>query len=267
MNNSTMFYEIEHGIGTGHFMVYRREDHRFQAHMHRSFEVVLVLEGELSMRIEKSSYSLVKGDLVLIKPNINHNYATPEGTHSRCVICVFSSDLIAAVSGALTKYKIPEFVIHKTPQMFIDMFMGMDKNRDLATVKGFLYTVCGLFYKQLDFVTEDVQIKDTDLIRDVLIYIEKNMSGSCDLTNCAKALGYNQSYISRKFKAVVGMPFYAYVETIKMDHACYLLLNTKESILSIASRCGYSTISSFNRFFKIVTGTSPGEYRKKAGKM
>ena len=56
MNNSTLFYEIEHGIGTGHFMMYRREDHRFQAHMHRSFEIVLVLDGELSMRIEKSDY-------------------------------------------------------------------------------------------------------------------------------------------------------------------------------------------------------------------
>ena len=267
MDNSLLFYEIEHGIGREHFKVYRRENHRFQAHMHRCFEVVLVLNGELSMRIEKSDYSLVKGDLVLIKPNIIHNYTTSEGKHSSCVICVFSSDLIAAVSGALTKYKIPEFVIHKTPQLFIDMFMGMDETRDLATVKGFLYTICGLFYKQLDFVTEDVQIKDTDLIRDVLIYIEKNMSGSCDLTNCAKALGYNQSYISRKFKAVVGMPFYAYVEMIKMDHACYLLLNTKDSILSIASQCGYSTISSFNRFFKIVTGTSPGEYRKKAGEI
>lgn len=263
MSDSTLLYEIEHGIGTKHFMLYKRENHKFQTHMHRCFEIVLVLEGELNMRIENEYYPVRKNDLVLIKPNIIHNYTTLEGKHSSCIICVFSADMIAAISVALTKYKVPEFIYHWTPELYKNLFLNMDKARDLATEKGFLYTICGLFYQQLDFVTEDTQIRDNDLIRDVFIYMENNLSGSCELINCANELGYNQSYISRRFKSIVGMPYYAYVQKVKIDHACYLLQNTQDSIMSVASQCGYMTISSFNRTFKLQTGVSPGEYRKK----
>ena len=47
-----------------------------------------------------------------------------------------------------------------------------------------------------------------------------------------------------------------------MDRACYLLTNTKDSILSIAIQCGFTTLSSFNRTFRMVKGMTPREYRQ-----
>ena len=41
----------------------------------------------------------------------------------------------------------------------------------------------------------------------------------------------------------------------------YLLLNTKDSILSISFQCGFTTLSSFNRTFRLIKGMTPGEYR------
>ena len=54
-----------------------------------------------------------------------------------------------------------------------------------------------------------------------------------------------------------------YVRNIKISHACYLLRNTRESVIDIASQCGYFSISSFNRNFKQMTGFSPTAYRDK----
>ena len=259
-----LLYEIEHGIGTGHFMLYERENHIFPMHMHRCYEFVLMLSGEMSMQIEKQDYLLKEGDLVLIKPNRLHSYDSPRNINGKCIICVFSNDLIAAVSDSLAKHKLPSPVIHDVPAFYREMFLGMDEGKDIATVKGFLYTVCGLFYQALDMDTEDDFSKDTLLLRDIFIYLENNISEPCTLKGMAEALGYNPAYISRYFTRVVGIPFYAYVQSVKIDRACYLLINTKDSILSIAIQCGFATLSSFNRTFRSSKGMTPREYRQQA---
>ena len=257
-----LLYEIEHGIGTGHFMLYERENHVFPVHMHRCYEFVLMVSGEMNMRIEKQEYLLKEGDLVLIKPNRLHSYDSPQEGGGKCIICVFSNDLIAAVSDSLMKYKLPSPLIHEVPTFYRQMFMSMDENKDMATIKGFLYTICGLFYQDIDFSSEDNVAKDSVLLRDIFIYLENNISEACTLKGLAEALGYHPAYISRYFTQTVGLPFYTYVQSIKVDRACYLLTNTQDSILSIAIQCGFTTLSSFNRTFRIAKGMTPREYRQ-----
>ena len=46
-------------------------------------------------------------------------------------------------------------------------------------------------------------------------------------------------------------------------HACYLLKNTRWSILDISIQCGYASLSIFNRSFKQIVGMNPTAYRKK----
>lgn len=257
-----LLYEIEHGIGTGHFMLYQRQNHVFPMHMHRCYEFVLMLSGQMSMRIEKQEYLLSKGDLVLVKPNRLHSYDSPEGISGTCLICVFSQDLIAAVAEPLAKYALPSPILRNVPVFYREMFCAMNEDKDLATLKGFLYTISGLFYQMLDTSAEDDVAKDTLLLRDILVYLENHVSEPCTLKGTAQALGYSPAYISRYFAGSVGIPFYSYVQSLKMDRACYLLLNTRDSVLSIAMQCGFPTLSSFNRTFRMTLGTTPREYRK-----
>lgn len=42
--------------------------------MHRCYEMVLMLEGEMNIQIDKETYNLTAGDLILIKPNRLHSY-------------------------------------------------------------------------------------------------------------------------------------------------------------------------------------------------
>ena len=87
------------------------------------------------------------------------------------------------------------------------------------------------------------------------------MNNPCTLYQLAKELKYNESYLSRVFLKSVGISFSEYVRNIKINHACYLLRNTKESVYSIAMKCGYATQSSFCRCFKQLVGVTPHEYR------
>lgn len=86
---------------------------------------------------------------------------------------------------------------------------------------------------------------------------------SSTLGELSKELEYSSVYLSRFFHENTGMPYHKYARMVKMNHACYLLKNTRESILEVSLRCGYASLSSFNRSFKQIVGMNPTEYRKK----
>ena len=95
-----VFYEIEHGIGSNHFLYERNTNHSFPLHMHRCYEMVLMLEGEMRIKVDTEEYEMRAGDLLLIKPYRIHSYETDADKSSLLLLCVFSDDLIAAVSAS-----------------------------------------------------------------------------------------------------------------------------------------------------------------------
>lgn len=256
-----VFYEIEHGLGTRHFLFEEHTNHTFPLHMHRCYEVVLMLDGEMNIQIDKTVHLLRTGDLILIKPHRTHSYETVPGKTSHCLLCVFSGDMIAAINEPLLRHRLSRPVLHDIPPLYREIFASTERGRDIATVKGILYLLCGLFYRELDETTEDSFSSDTLLLRDIFVYVENNISKPCTLNGLAAELKYNVSYLSRFFVRSVGIPYNEYVRNAKINHACHLLRNTDESILSIAMKCGYESPSSFNRSFKQLTGISPSRYR------
>ena len=258
-----VFYEIEHGISANHFLYERNTDHSFPLHMHRSYEMVLVLQGEMQMQIDKETYHLRAKDLVLVKPHRIHSYETEAGKSSEILLCVFSGDLIAAISEALSSYHLPSIVLHDGPDLYRDIFLHAQQSNDIASIKGFLYLVCSLFYRELDHSEKDAAAADDGLLHEIFTYIESHVDKPCTLHELARELRYNEAYLSRMFHKSVGVPYSEYVRNIKINHACYLLRNTNESIFNIAMKCGYATQSSFYRSFKQLVGINPNEYRMK----
>lgn len=260
------FYEIEHGVSANHFLYEQNTDHSFPLHIHRCYEMVLMQEGEMTMQVGDRQYVLRKGDLILVKPHRLHSYFTEEGKRSRCLLCVFSGDLIAAINEPLSKYRLRSEVLHEIPAGYGDLFASLQDHRDLPTVKGFLYLFCALFHRELMQDQEDRDFEDGDLCHAMLAYVEKNKDKPCTLHDLAKELTYNESHLSRIFTKNVGISFSDYVRSIKINTACHLLTNTDESVFLISVKCGYATQSSFNRSFKQITGMTPNQYRARMGR-
>jgi AraC-like DNA-binding protein len=259
------FYELKHDIGANYFTVEEAENLAFPMHMHRCYEIILLREGTMRVRIEKDAYEIEAGDMILVKPNRVHSLESPI-TDCRCrhKLCIFSPELIAAVSPQLLRYQLTSPVIRNVPAVYRTLFEEIRETAALGGIKGFLYCICDLFCRQLDLSREDLNTGKGDLIRDVLRYVERNIHASCSLARVAEALGYSASYLSRVFNEVVGMPYTTYVRHVKINQACYLLKNTNDSITDIVSRCGYASVATFNHNFKELTKCNPTEYRKKS---
>ena len=94
-------------------------------------------------------------------------------------------------------------------------------------------------------------------------YIDCHLSERITLDDVADYAGMNRTYFCLFFKKHMGMPLMDYINGIKVETACRMLKTESLPISDISDRCGFKTVTYFNRVFKNTLGISPTEYRKK----
>lgn len=79
------------------------------------------------------------------------------------------------------------------------------------------------------------------------------------LTDVAESLGYTRNQISYVLNQHIGKSFYDYLNQARI---LYFLENTpsEQNLTEAAHACGFSSMSTFYKFFKRHTGQTPGKY-------
>lgn len=72
---------------------------------------------------------------------------------------------------------------------------------------------------------------------------------------------FSKFYFSRLFKQFTNVSFYKYVNQKRIEKAAEMLTEPNTSITNVALSCGFESLSSFIRMFKIVKGCTPTEFR------
>ncbi|MCH4031504.1 MAG: helix-turn-helix transcriptional regulator [Lachnospiraceae bacterium] len=130
---------------------------------------------------------------------------------------------------------------------------------DLNYVRGYLK------FKMIDPILFSVGENMTSQSHLILMSIEKMVEdnkGNITLAECAQALNYNPSYLWKILKQEKNMTFTEYTDSYRLGLAKDRLLNTSETVASIAEELGYTNAQNFIRFFSKMTGTTPGKFRK-----
>lgn len=253
-----MFYQLEH-IGTvGYFKREERENFNYPLHLHQSFELVFLEEGEMTVTVNDTSYELCKGEALLIFPNQLHSIRSKISKHT---LFIFSPHIVQSFfvdkNGKLPKNNrliLPEYAI----QLMKDLSQQSSKYR----LKGILYMICDLFDKQAEYY-EFASSKENALSK-ILHYIEHNFKNSCSIYDISESTSYNPEYISHIFKKQLGISCKYYITARRLSYATYLLTETEENCLFCAFESGFSSLRSFNRNFKKYLNVSPMEYRANA---
>ena len=91
--------------------------------------------------------------------------------------------------------------------------------------------------------------------------IQNNLYSNLSVEQMAQLCAMSTSSFKRKFKETYNESPKKYMAKKKLEKAIDLLKNSSERISTIAYECGYDTISTFNRSFKLNNGISPSEFR------
>ena len=250
-----MFYQVEHIGAPEHLVVEKNCNYSFKPHIHQCFEVITLNEGEMNVTVDKKTYSLKEGESILIFPNQIHSLDSAKSTHT---LCIFSSNFVKFFEQK-TKNKIPQNNKFVFPENLSELLQQLEDNDSEMFRKGILYLICDAFDKGAVYKNQD--IGRDNLLYTVFTFVDKNFDNDCSLTDLAKEIGYNYSYLSRYFKNIVGVTFNEYVNNYRLNHACYLIKNNSVSILQCALDSGFVSLRTFNRSFKQRFGVTPTQYK------
>jgi AraC-like DNA-binding protein len=90
-------------------------------------------------------------------------------------------------------------------------------------------------------------------------YIEECFAEGITLHQLAQHVALSPYYFLRVFHAEVGMPPYAYLESVRIRHA-QRLIEAGRPLAEVALEVGFGSQSQLTRHFKKIIGATPGQY-------
>lgn len=251
----------------------------YPPHWHTTMEIIMPTENIYTVECNNQTYVLREGDIVLISPCCIHTlFAPPTGRR-----IIFQPD-----TGSLRFLKDIEPLLNLlspliivTPEDFPaihgkirellieikDEYLSMastfseviiySKLLEIITLIGRNHAhhaenQSGMIGQQKEYMEKFLKICD---------YIEDHCSEDLKLDDIAAMCGFSKFYFSRLFKQFTNVSFYKYVNQKRIAKAADLLVEPKNSITDVALNCGFPSLSSFIRMFKIVKGCTPTEFR------
>ena len=99
-------------------------------------------------------------------------------------------------------------------------------------------------------------------IAQTIAYMKQHLDQALHLDALAALASLSRSRYTALFKEQTGFAPMDYFNRLRMHSACQLLDTTVRSVKDIATSLGYADQLYFSRVFKLVTETSPTEYRR-----
>ncbi len=250
-------------------------------HSHKNFELNLVLSGSGKRIIGNHISSYEKGDLVLLGPNIPHNWQvleTKKDVPPTCIVTHFYENIISsdffnipelenvkkllnnASTGIHFKGKAVKKIASKLERLV--QLEGLEAYIELLKVFNLLLEIEDYDNLSLTSYYTATFDKDLDQINKVYEYVFQNIQEGIALKNAAELVHMAPGSFCRYFKKKTKLPFMQYVKKIRIGIAAKMLAETDKQITQICYESGYNNLANFNHYFKKIIGKTPTEYRK-----
>lgn len=99
-------------------------------------------------------------------------------------------------------------------------------------------------------------------ISGALEYISKKYMENIKMSTLAETCNLSETHFRRLFVEYMNMTPVEYINLVRIQQACDMMKKTDYSMEDVAGRVGYTTVSTFNRNFRKIIGTSPYQYKK-----
>ena len=250
---------------------------------HREFELTYIQKGQGKRCVGNKVETFSDGDLVFIGRNLVHRWQvdksanTTKGENDAIVIQFqnsFLSDRLLKKPEMVSIFQLigkskAGISFHSETKKEVGLRMASMLNIDSFDQTLELLKILKILSLSKDFTLLSFPVFSLDEIKCncskisfACEYVNVNFKKKITLTEIANEVNMSVPAFCRYFKRRTGKTFYSFVIEYRIAHACTLL---KEKNLSIAEICfdsGYDNIVLFNRQFKLLTGTTPLNYKQ-----
>ncbi|MDP9900550.1 AraC family transcriptional regulator [Variovorax ginsengisoli] len=252
-------------------------------HCHDEYELHLITDTSGKAFVGDWIGPFQPGHLVLCGPRLPHNWIsldTPDGgVGTRDLVIQFRAEPLERVS-----LDIPEFAeVHQLLERARRgvEFFGLSErahahwtrvksSRGLRRLAAFCDFMADLSACTDYRLLSSVQIKgaegdaEVDQINSIVNRITDNLAEPLAMADLAAELGMSESRFSRYFRRSTGNSFTDFVNQVRINNACHLLMQTDQFVTDICYQVGFNNVANFNRRFLEIKGMTPSEFRKQA---
>ena len=241
-------------------------------HWHSYLELLMVLDGEVDAVIDEVHYHLVTEDVIVVNQNSIHEFYSDNAV---MIALQFDLPRYPAIKEGLDELI---FDCNSSAPRDGDVFDGLRfgiariitenaRSSSVSEYKSFslgYYLLAELIEKfKIDASSErKKQQKHIQRLTRIINYIGENYDKNLSLAEIAENENLSVPYLSGFFEKHMGIKFSNYYSDLRVEHAVKDLLNTNDSIESIAIRNGFSEQHAFIRAFKKKYNMLPSAYRK-----
>jgi AraC-like DNA-binding protein len=252
-------------------------------HYHDEYELHLMVETSGKAFVGDYIGFFQPGHLVLTGPRLPHNWISldlPEGgVKRRDLVIQFPHAPIQAASEHISEIReiLPLLERAKHGIEFFGLsdralnhWQRVKSARGLARFSAFCEYVIDLArctdYRLLSHAPMQAADNDTELaqIDDIASRITQNLAEPLSAADLAAELGMTESRFSRFFRRATGNTFTGFVNRVRVNRACQLLMESDQLIAQIGYDVGFNNIANFNRRFLDIKGMTPSDFRKQA---
>lgn len=243
-------------------------------HSHLAIEIVKVSKGLLCCYIGNEPVWVQENEIILINSNIAHRLSADNAQISYTNIDISHYEKndfyneFASLYNFVSSLKAKAYKVFSDDKQFFDIhnkiydkYYEEGQNSELY-LKAYIYELIAFMHEHNFIMPSALFAEKIDKIWPVVKYIDANYRLPLTLCDICEEVKFNKYTVCHNFKAITGATIFEYINFLRINCATKKLKNKKLTILEIATDCGFSSVTYFNRVFKNAMGCSPSEYRK-----
>lgn len=248
-------------------------------HWHESMELVFVKRGAGLIQVGAVTYPAYQGDIFIFAPGTLHALRQTESQTMEYENIIFELELLGGAEDLCAeKYLLPiqsgrlslPACLTANDSCYSQAACLRDiEDANRSKLPGYELLIKGALLHFLALLLAQgkqqlpTETADTRRLKTVLQWLSAQYTEDLHVADAAAVCSFSASHFMRWFRQMTGQSFIAFLKEYRLNAAAEALHTTEETVLTIASRCGFENLSYFNRSFKAHFGMTPREYRKK----
>jgi len=270
--------ETVHFKNNTNLRLYKNDDFEaYPKHWHAPLEIIMSLKNPYVVTCYNSRIVLKEGDIILITPGALHGMEASVGKRFimqadftllhgikslESLLSIISPMLLITPSSAPKTHPLVHALIHEIfDEYFNDSPLGeafiYAKLLEIFVHIGRNHVPCMKTYDKNSRKHREY----TERFMFICDYIQEHSDENLTLEQVAALSGFSKYHFSRLFKQFTNVTFYRYLNRKRIEKAEKLLVNQESTITDIALSCGFSSLSSFIRMFKLIKDCTPTEFK------
>lgn len=230
-------------------------------HCHEEYEIIVCYSGKVKAIVNKKEEIISPGKLIIIFPYQLHTYKNLEDGEYR--IFVFSSKHLMNTKKLTCNENVYYF---ESDESVYNCLKNLDKEYDMDEQYSEMLLVGYvniLMHKLIPSMNMDCSSGNFTIEQRIIEFCVKNCNQKISLSSVSSEFHIPSAKISKILKNYFGLSFPNFINNLRINNACILLVNSNLNVTEISIEVGFESIRNFNRVFNNIMGETPIDYRKK----